>query len=196
MDKICLEYERRIGTEVLWVSELTKNGSDVLGHLNKNNPSMNYLNEIAIQTISKMQITYVVNIFESFVQGFICQKDNLDKYQTSENKFWDTHLKETQSEWDNYCNNSEEELSSSKSFMNVRYSLFVLEKKYGLQTNNLPKTLLELGSVRNCIVHHNSDLSKLDKGGKSMFRKTIYHTLKLLGIRETENQLIFLDKNN
>ena len=53
----------------------------------------------------------------------------------------------------------------------------------------------ELGSLRNCLVHHEGNLLSKDKGGQ-LFKDTLTETLRFLDLNEMNNQIISLNEND
>ena len=179
---LCQQYAWRIGNEVGWVSELIKSGNDVLNNLTnpKYKNSMIGLNDQAVIASQKMQVVYLVNLFESFMQDYISIRDNLTEIEVNQNDFWNKYLVSVIAKWNQNYKEKKGTYNNSTSFMNVRFSLFVLFEKYGLRyPSYLTNTIPELGSLRNCLVHYDGDLSRIDKGGHP-FRETLEETLNFL----------------
>lgn len=192
--ELCDNYAQRIGNDVGWMTQLVKNGyySLMNSATPEGIPVMLSLNTQALHASQKMQIVYLVNLFESFVQDFIAIKDNISEGDMNSNDFWKPYLREIIRKWDIYCSRTLL-FNKSTSFMNIRFSLFVLKEKYGI---DLPTYLVpvipELGSLRNCLVHYDGNLTKLDKGGKT-FKETLSETLKF--IHHPENVLCLRNLN-
>lgn len=198
LDILCQEYARRIGNEIGWVTELVKNGNDVLNHLAnpKYKNSMLELNNQAVLSSQKMQIVYLVNLFESFMQDYISIKDELTEIEVNKKGFWNKYLEPQKLKWDQNYKTKKETYNNSTSFMNIRFSLFVLNQKYGLRyPSYLTSTIPELGSLRNCLVHYDGDISRMDKGGNS-FKETLAETIKFLKTGKEEVKSIKLNTNN
>ncbi|WP_276167646.1 hypothetical protein [Zobellia alginiliquefaciens] len=195
LDILCQGYAKRIGNEIGWMSELIKNGNDVLNYLadSKYKNSVIGLNKQGVGASQKMQIVYLVNLFESFIQDFIRIKDGLTELEVNQNGFWNKYLRREKLLWNE---DKKENYNSSTSFMNIRFSLFVLNKKYELKyPSYLSSTIPELGSLRNCLVHYDGDITRTDKGGHS-FRETLVETLFFLETKQEEIKLIELNKND
>lgn len=104
-----------------------------------------------------MQIVYLVNLFESFIQDYIGFKDNLTDKEMNEKDFWKQYHRQLISKWDNEYNSKSDIYSNSTSFMNIRFSLFILKEKYKLDyPSYLTRVIPELGSLRNCLVHYDA----------------------------------------
>jgi len=79
--------------------------------------------------------------------------------------------------------------------MNIRFSLFILKEKYAIEFPSFfSQCIPELGSLRNCIVHHDGNLLKSDSGGVS-FRESLKNTLIHLGLSPDTKKLVDLSKN-
>lgn len=196
--EICRHYAQRVGNEVGWVVQLINDG--IFSMQNRATPIgksiLPDLNRQALMAINHMQIVYLVNVFESFMQDFIVAKDGLSDADVSKDKFWVTHLCNVRDEWDSYCQSQVKPLNTSNSFMNLQYSLFTLETKYNIRyPSYLTPAVAELGSVRNCLVHHNGDLLRKDRGGY-LFKDTLCITLKLINVDKSTNSLNIIDKND
>lgn len=201
MDKcsfMCENYARRIGNEIGWLGPLIDEG---IKHFNNgyfNTPwgkvSLIDLNIQAYYSLHKMQVVYLVNLFETFMQDFIGIKDGLSETDMEEKDFWKNYLSTIISDWNSYQTNKA--INNSTSFMNIRYSLFVLEKKYNLKfPSYLTPLVPELGSLRNCLVHYDGELLHKDKGGY-LFNDTLSETLKFLEVGDTVKILTDINRNN
>lgn len=184
--KIEEKYEMRIGNEVGFISDILK-----IGHNNFfykvepefNQPVINLLNQV-VNASYCMRIVYLVNLFDSFMQEYICFKDRLNIVEMDNSNYLSNHLKYINEKWNNFVKESTNyyTINKSTSFMNIRYSLFVLKEKYNIRfPSNLCSAIPELGSLRNCIVHHNCDIFTKDKGGR-LFTETMKESLKTLTI--------------
>lgn len=178
---VCEVYSRRIGNEVGWLSNVVNSGTDKinisstpLGKL-----FLGALNNQAKFASCKMQIVYLVDLFDAFMQDYIEARDNVEMVAINRPNFFRDHLKSLDTAWSTFCSQNHP-LNQSKSFMNITYSLFVIENKYGIKyPSYLSPLVLELGSMRNCLVHYDGELSHNDKGGDP-FRKTLNRTLKYI----------------
>lgn len=198
LDILCQKYAMRVGNEIGWMSKVIKHGYDYLNHSANSTykKQMLSLNNQALLASQKMQIVYLVNLFESFMQDYITIKGGLSEMDLNQNDFRGTHLNSEISKWNQAYKTNKEAYSNSTSFMNIRFSLFVLNEKYGLSyPSYLSNTIPELGSLRNCLVHCDGDITSKDKGGHT-FRETLVETLKYLEIGKREVKLISLDKND
>ncbi|MGL5479687.1 MAG: hypothetical protein ACRDCB_11655, partial [Clostridium sp.] len=75
-----------------------------------------------------------------------------------------------------------------------RFSIYVLKRRYGISyPKGLSNLILELGSLRNCIVHHNGNLLLKDKGGKYLFKDTLVETIRFLNIKNEDNICDFIN---
>jgi hypothetical protein len=198
MKDITLEYAKRIGNDVGWMTQLLERGNASM--LKSANPKytqlMHSLNNQAIRASYKMQIVYLVNLIESFIQDYIGFKDDLTESEMNKKGFWEQYLRAVKRNWDTYCKSKNEAINNSTSFMNIRFSLFILKDKYNLDfPSYLTPAIPELGSLRNCLVHYDGDLTRMDKGG-NVFRATLIETLKLLELNGNENRLEHLNINN
>lgn len=197
MKDITLEYSKRIGNDVGWMTQLIERGNEKMmkSAVPKYAHLMHSLNNQAIQASYKMQIVYLVNLFESFIEDYIGFKDNLTESEIIKKDFWKDHLSSVTSKWDTYCKSKKEVYNNSTSFMNIRYSLFLLKDKYNLDfPSYLTPAIPELGSLRNCLVHYDGDLTRMDKGGH-LFKDTLRETLQLLQMNCNENRLENLNIN-
>lgn len=133
--EICDTYARRVGNEVGWSGEVTTAGIKTLTAraAPRYKMSMKLLNEQAGDAICRMRVVYLVNLFEYFMQDFIQVKDCLEKNETDIRGFWDKHLSEINGSWNLLCDSNTQPINKSTSFMNIRYSLFVLENKYEIK---------------------------------------------------------------
>jgi len=196
--KICDNYAQRIGNEVGWVEQIIKDG--IISINNRATPQgkvpLLYLNSQAYHSVNRMQIVYLVNLFESFMQDFIGVKEGLNDTDMSEKDFWKNYLSEIRSNWDSYCQVETKAINTSTSFMNLRYSLFVLKQKYSIKyPTYLTPIVFELGSLRNCLVHYDGELLHKDKGGHR-FKETLYGTLRFLELDDSVEKLVILNKND
>ena len=188
----------RIGNEVGWMTQLIATGdvSMMKRAVTPHEDKMHTLNNQAVRASYKMQIIYLVNLFESFMQDYIAVRDNLDELQMSKKGFLSEYLNPMIKKWDDYCQKNDEAINPSTSFMNINFSLFILKEKYNLNfPSYLAPTIRELGSLRNCLVHHDGDLNHVDKGG-FLFRETLVLTLNFLAVTEAESYLKDLNHNN
>ena len=79
--------------------------------------------------------------------------------------------------------------------MNIRFSLFILKEKYSIEYPNdeIILQLFELGSLRNCLVHYDGELSHYDKGG-FYFEETLSNTLESLNLNKNLNKIISINE--
>ena len=198
MKDITLEYTKRIGNDVGWMTQLIERGNAYMikSTVPKYVHHMLSLNNQAIRASYKMQIVYLVNLFESFIQDYIKFKDDLTESEMNKKDFWKQYLGTVISNWDTYCKIKNEDYNNSTSFMNIRFSLFILKDKYNLDFPcYLTPVIPELGSLRNCLVHYDGDITRMDKGGP-LFKDTLRETLKLLQVNNNENRLENLNVND
>ena len=196
MIDICREYSKRLGNDVGWMTQLIERGNEsmIKSAVPKYKSQMHSLNNQAVRASYKMQIIYIVNLFESFIQDYIGFKDGLTEYDMSKKDFWKQYLSSVIKKWNTSCKDKNEAYNNSTSFMNIRYSL--LKDKYNLDfPSYLTPVIPELGSLRNCLVHYDGDLNRMDKGG-FLFKETLKETLKLLQMNNIENRLDNLNNNN
>lgn len=198
MKDITLEYTKRIGNDVGWMTQLIQIGNANM--IKSTAPEYTHLlfslNNQAIRASYKMQIVYLVNLFESFIQDYIGDKDNLTESEMNQKDFWKQYLRRVECNWLTYCKSKNECINNSTSLMNIRFSLFILKDKYNLDfPSYLTPAIPELGSLRNCLVHYDGDLSRMDKGGH-VFRETLIETLKILEFNSIENRLENLNNNS
>lgn len=192
---VCDRYSTRIRNEIGWLSEVIKAGvnaisKDIMGAF------FTGLNNQAQSASSKMQIVYLVNLFESFMHDFIAEKDGLSESETNKKNFFTEYLKSERELWNDYCNKEDKAINTSTSFMNLRYSLFVINERYNIKyPSYLTSLVFELGSLRNCLVHYNGELFHEDKGGK-YFIETLEKSLKHLEIDEKSKTIIGIKKSD
>lgn len=191
---ICLKYSMRIGNEAGFLGELVNLGYESMYRrtLTHSKDMMKILSDQAIRASLAMEIVYLVNLFESFMTDLIIYRDSLDEDIASSDNGLKQHLKETNSQWQEFIRKNNDAVNTSTSFMNIRYSLFVLERKYGIKFpfHWLCNAIPELGSLRNSLVHHNGNLDKTDKGG-NFFRDTLRNTISM---NMEENSYIVLNQ--
>lgn len=187
---INIAYAGRIGNECLWLFEVIKSGEQMLStrSIPKQNQAIILLNRESMQSACKMAIVYVVNLFESFMQDFVCSKERIDI--VSDRNLFEQIIKE---EFATFLTGvSGEKTNTSKSLMNLHFSFFILHHKYGIRfPSNF--SILELGSLRNCIVHHDGYLDKKDRGGNS-FYETMPKILAKLSL--SNNRIENYNKSN
>ena len=198
MKNICLEYAKRIGNEVGWLTQLIERGNKDM--MTSANPiyfhEMFSLNTQAVWALYKMQIVYLVNLFDSFMQDYIGDRDNLTESEMNAKNFWKNYVKAHISSWEAYYKIKNAPINNSTSFMNIRFSLFVLKERYNINyPSYLSPAIPELGSLRNCLVHYDGDLMRTDKGGHP-FRETLNETLIILQIDKKGNRLMNLNIND
>lgn len=192
MVSVCRKYSRRIGNEVGLPDMLLENKIDEMIERNtlKNEESIRILNMQAKQANYKKSIIYLMSLFESFMQDYISEIEGFSNKKIDINKFLD----EEKRKWQSYSRNLNEPISTSTSFMNVRFSIYVLRRRYGISyPKGLSNLILELGSLRNCIVHHNGNLLLKDKGGKYLFKDTLVETIRFLNIKNEDNICEFIN---
>jgi len=184
----------RIGNEAGFLGELVNLGYESMNKraLPHAEGMMKNLSDQALRASLAMKIVYIVNLFESFMTDLIINRDGLDEDIALSDNGLKHHLKETNCQWQEIIKQKNCAVNTSMSFMNIRYSLFVLEKKYGIKFpfHWLCSAIPELGSLRNCLVHHSGNLDKTDKGGKK-FRSTLIETIPM---NMEENSYIVLNK--
>lgn len=192
MSKVYEEYSKRIGNEIGWADyNLEYKLDEVLKNIKPElKKSVNNLNKEAKQANYKKSIIYLLSLFEAFMYDFISEKEELDDENINIRGFWKTYLSEYKKAWDNYSKNLNIPISNSTSLMNIRYSLFILEKRYNISyPSNLTNLVFELGSLRNCIVHHNGNILIKDRGDKYLFKDTLKETIKFLNMDLNENNI-------
>lgn len=181
-DPICLTYRMRIGNEAGFLGELVNSGYESINRrtLAHAKSEMKNLSDQAVRASKAMQIVYLVNLFESFMTDFIINSDDLDEGIAWSDNGLKQHLKETNRQWQEIIKQNNFAVNTSTSFMNIKYSLFVLEKKYNIKFpfHWLCHAIPELGSLRNCLVHHSGNLDKSDKGG-ILFRNSLKETISM-----------------
>ena len=196
---VCESYSRRIGNEVGWLEEIVQEG---IKSIQSRTISSNPASVFGIPTLSKqaefsshkMQLVYLVNLFEAFMHDFIREKDGKTESEANGKEFWQKHLKIERQLWQTYCKDYGKPINISESFMNIRYSLFIIENKYKIKyPSYLSPLVSELGSLRNCLVHHDGDLSHQDKGGS--FKDTLSETINFLEIDSNCNRITEINKN-
>ncbi|MGL6184411.1 MAG: hypothetical protein ACRC1T_03415 [Clostridium chrysemydis] len=192
MVSVCRKYSRRIGNEVGLPDMLLENKIDEMIERDtlKNEESIRILNIQAKQANYKKSIIYLMSLFESFMQDYISEIEGFSNKKIDINKFLD----EEKRKWQSYSRSLNEPISTSTSFMNVRFSIYVLKRRYGISyPKGLSNLILELGSLRNCIVHHNGNLLLKDKGGKYLFKDTLLETIRFLNIKNEDNICDFIN---
>lgn len=185
---VCNKYAKRIGNEVGWSDMLLEDKLDeVIPNIKEEyRDAITNLNIQAKQGSYKKSIIYLLSLFESFMQDFILEKEN---NSTKEIKIKELLIDDIK-EWKLYCDTEDSAISTSTSFMNIRYSLFILKRRYEIEyPTELTNLVFELGSLRNCIVHHNGNISHIDKGGKCLFRDTLEKTIDFLKMNKNENNI-------
>lgn len=196
----CANYSKRIGNEVGWLEQIVQEGIKAFeSRIIPSDPVSVFgvirLNKQAEHSAHRMQIVYLVNLFESFMHDFIGEKDGLSESQMNEKRFWETYLETERKMWDEYCTNHNEPINTSKSFMNIRYSVFVIEERYKIKyPSYLSPLVLELGSLRNCLVHYDGELLHQDKGGK-YFKDTLSKTIDFLKVDPNSNRITEINRN-
>ncbi len=111
-------------------------------------------------SLTKMRLIYLINLIEGFFKEYIRFK--LSGKNETEIK---NELKEIANDWQGRESNPHKRKTS---YMNIQYSIFVLEEKFGIQFTEFyqeKKYFLEAGTLRNCITHHQSyikDTNMLD----------------------------------
>lgn len=184
ISQVCESFSRRIGNEVGWVDNVAKAGATSIQA--SATPAgvipLLSLNTQALLAIRKMQICYLDDLFEAFMQAFIAAKDSITESEMAQNGFWRNYLKAEITQWNVFCTHNKP-INESSSFMNIRYSLFILEVKYGIKfPTYLTPMILELGSLRNCLVHNDGKLQIHDSGCNGYFSDTLSETLSYLRI--------------
>ena len=183
---ICKEYAERIGNEVGWGDMILESKLDeVIPNIKEEyRDAIKDLNTQAKQASYKKSIIYLLSLFESFMHEFILEKENDLDINIKQ------LLSEDEKKWKTDCDSLNLEISKSTSFMNMRYSLFILKNRYGIEyPQDLTNLVLELGSLRNCIVHHNGNISHTDKGGKCSFKDTLKETIDFLKMPENKDNI-------
>jgi hypothetical protein len=195
IDSLRKNYSRRIGNEVGFLSHIIEKGCENVIQ-NSTQSGKIILADMNIQVnkaAARMQIVYLVNLFESFMEDFIISKDKIHHKQLHGKNFWSQYLSDDNKEWARYAR--EKEIPDSTSFMNMKYSLYILEKKYGIEfPSYFTPCISELGSLRNCLVHHDGNITKTDRGGIP-FSKSLENTLHILGVDSNSTYLCELNKN-
>ncbi|MGL5477558.1 MAG: hypothetical protein ACRDCB_00715, partial [Clostridium sp.] len=129
MVSVCRKYSRRIGNEVGLPDMLLENKIDEMIERDtlKNEESIRILNIQAKQANYKKSIIYLMSLFESFMQDYISEIEGFSNKKIDINKFLD----EEKRKWQSYSRSLNEPISTSTSFMNVRFSIYVLKRRYG-----------------------------------------------------------------
>lgn len=183
----CKKYSTRIGNEVGWSDMILEAKLDeVIPNITEEyKQGIIELNKQAKQGSYKKSIIYLLSIFESFMKDFILEKEKKGEEKDIENL-----LSNNKKIWENYCKGCNSAINMSTSFMNIRYSVFILENRYGIKySQDLTNLVLELGSLRNCIVHHNGNISHTDKGGKCSFKDTLKETISFLKMNKNDDNI-------
>ena len=192
MLKVCEEYSRRIGNEIGWADyNLEYKLNEVLENIKPEfKEGINNLNKEAKQANYKKSIIYLLSLFEAFMYDFISEKEKLDDESVNTRGFWKNYLAEDKVDWENYNKNLNIPISNSASLMNIRYSLFILKKRYNISyPSDLTNLVFELGSLRNCIVHHTGNILIKDVGNKYLFKDTLKETIKFLNMDLNVNNI-------
>lgn len=195
-ESVCLKYAQKVGNEVGWLEEIILAGMKSIKPAGPSmEPLLKDMHYQAYYAALNMQIVYLVNIFDFFVQDYIKTKDCLSEEDLQIRGFWLDYLSPIIRSWDSYCQSTTDAVNTSRSFMNLSFSFYVLERKYGVCCQSDKKHLLsELGSLRNCLVHHSGELCHKDKGGNT-FRYTLARTLEHLEIGDEIERITDLRKN-
>lgn len=188
MSLVCNRYSKRIGNEVGWADMIleTKIDEIIPGIIPEYKEGIKNLNTQAKQANYKKSIIYILSLFESFMQDFISEIEGFSDKEININEL----LNQDKKTWQSYCQKLDIPISTSTSFMNIRYSLFILKTRYKITYPlDLTNLVLELGSLRNCIVHHNGDLLHKDKGGKFLFKETLKETIIFLNMNQNKDNI-------
>ena len=183
----CKEYSKRIGNEVAWGDMLLEAKLDeiISNFTEEYKQGIIELNKQAKQGSYKKSIIYLLSIFEAFMKDFILEIEKKEEEKDIENI-----LSTNKKNWANYCKGCNSSINKSTSFMNIRYSLFILENRYGIKyLQDLTNLVLELGSLRNCIVHHDGNISHTDKGGECSFKDTLKETISFLKMNKNDDNI-------
>jgi hypothetical protein len=134
-----------------------------------------------------MQIIYIVDMLEIFMKDYISLRDQVEVVD------WKEYLKEFQSKYERYVNINNLKVSKSNSLMNINFSRFILEEKYFIQfPESSTSVISELGSLRNCLVHHDGDVNFKDKGN-FFYYDTLDKTIKELKFLDINTGKILLN---
>ncbi len=192
MSVVCKEYAKRVGNEVGWADFNLEYKLDEMLKCTKPEfeKMVNKLNKETKQANYKRSIIYLLSLFEAFMYDFISEKEKLSDKDTNIRGFWKKYLEKYKIDWESYYKNSNIPMCNSASLMNIRYSLFILDKRYKiLYPVSLTNLVLELGSLRNCIVHHNGKVSIKDRGNEYSFRETLEETIKFLNMDSKKDNI-------
>lgn len=178
---LCDRFTARIGNEaglVNWIFDIGCKQA-ISGITAYHIPVLQTIGQ-AQRSLAQMRIICLVDLFDAFMTQFICAKEHINlseinRYNTLQSKqlkgLCDLWIKEAK----------KRKANKSTSFMNLQFSLFILEQKYQIRIpdNYYPKLILELGSLRRCLVHCDGRLDSTDIGNLS-FKHTLQNTLGFL----------------
>lgn len=177
---LCAEYSRRVGNEIDFSDLIYDQGFKQMRSGIISNPigALDLLYQ-SKNAINKMKITYLVDLFDSFMAHFVCLKEGLIYEDFYDDRLIKEILRGDREQWANHCL-GHTNLNTSISFMNLRFSIFVLKNRYSIEyPSYFSDLVLELGSLRNCLVHNNGFINKKDNGS-APFKNTLAKTIEYL----------------
>lgn len=159
--EICHYYKRRINDEIaagefsadhalinsLKNSYVTPAGKKFMG-VPENAPLTMYdVQKKAIDVLPRIRFIYLLSMLEGFFKDYICERENISIDQVK------SHVANQTSTWSRNSNND------STSFYHIPYALYIIKEKYNIDiSSNIHPATLEMGILRNCIVHHDGKI--------------------------------------
>lgn len=187
----CNKYERLINDEVanaefhldhvlikgLKDKFITVEGKKLMGLPENINFSMYDISKASLDAMPKMRFIYLMSLFEAFVKEYIAERSaiNMDEIKN--------YTKTIQSEWD-------KTERSGTSLYNLKYVNFLFDRLYGIIINNGlndSQVTVEAGILRNCIVHHNGEITN------QFFFDELIHTIDLFKLEKIGDTIV-IDK--
>jgi len=159
--EICHYYERRINIEIaagefsadhalissLKNSYVTPAGKKFMG-VPETIPLTMYDVERRAIVLPRIRFIYLLSMLEGLFKDYICERENIRIEQVK------SHIANETSTWSRISNND------STSFYHIPYAIYVFKEKYQIEiSSNVHPATLEMGILRNCIVHHDGKIA-------------------------------------
>lgn len=158
--KTCKKYLQRINNEIaageymqdhilkdsLKLQKITSEGKKAIGVKEAVDLTIYDVTKGAYEILPGIRFIYLSSMMEAFIKEYIAERDSISLDQVK------SSLSTESSQWDRNG-------GGSKSFYNLPFVFFVTKQKYSIDpSSSLKPVTLELGVLRNCIVHNSGEL--------------------------------------
>lgn len=163
MSEACNKFDRMIGNEIHYWDFLNEKLIEMLKYTPLNpkinkiiglpdniqfNMTFDPMTQQTLNAFPKMRFIYLTTLFDGFIKEYIAERQGIE-YVPGTTNLKELYFKTKNTEWKN-------KKCGSDSFYNLRYVQYILKYLYDIDFEGLMnKVTMEIGDVRNCIVHNN-----------------------------------------